>query len=185
MRSFALKDLLADVSRDVLPDDVAPETTTLTRCSTRWRMIAVHDSGPKEARGRMRRVNLRMEIVAPRTATGGITTHAREPSVRRVSRTGDRRSSRRPEARMMRSMHRDTSDEERLPTCRRPSGSSTHSCSPSSTMISEISGLSRCSCSGPSSSGEHRKVDVIGWGSSQQTIVERVLGKHPRRQLVK
>ena len=103
MRSVGAKDWLMAEMREVLPDDVAPATTTLMFCCTRPRTMSVHAVGPNVASGKIRRENFRIEIVAPPTATGEMTAHAREPSDSRASRMGDKRSSLRPDARAMRS----------------------------------------------------------------------------------
>ena len=149
MRSFCPNDWLTADIKDVLPDDVAPDTTTLMFRWTRSRTISVHVVGPNEASGKMRRENFRIEMVAPPTATGEITTHARDPSDSRASRMGDRRSSLRPDARAMRSRLTVISLSVSVPTRRRPIASSTHTCFPPTTIISLMSGSSMCVWSGP------------------------------------
>ena len=99
MRSCGEKNCDAEESSDVLPDDVAPLITMFARVAISCLTMSVAAAGPKDARGKMRLLNLRMLMVGPSTAIGGMTTHAREPSDMRASRIGDMRSIRRPDER--------------------------------------------------------------------------------------
>ena len=102
MRSVVGTSAASALRSVVLPDDVAPLTSTLQRAPT-MRVEQIGDVGRCERGQRQRRVWQTRRIVrhGPSTATGWMTAHTREPSGKRASTVGFERSIRRPIGRRM------------------------------------------------------------------------------------
>ena len=91
-------------SSDVLPDDVAPDTTTLQRRSTRSARTCATGWGRERVEGEGVVRKRRSDRQVPPSEIGGTTAHTRVPSASRASTIGVVRSSRRPSGARIRSI---------------------------------------------------------------------------------